>query len=80
MKIILKYFASVREQVGVFEEEITVPDGLSTGNLMDFVRDLHEPLQQTKEILMAINGEYVSKDHILRDGDVIALFPPVSGG
>jgi molybdopterin converting factor small subunit len=29
---------------------------------------------------VAVNQEYASADHALRDGDEVALIPPVSGG
>lgn len=31
-------------------------------------------------ILVAVNGEYVDFGKILKEGDVVALLPPVSGG
>jgi molybdopterin synthase sulfur carrier subunit len=30
--------------------------------------------------LMAVNMEYVTQDHPVKDGDEVAFFPPVSGG
>ena len=29
---------------------------------------------------VAVNREYVKADHVLKDGDELALIPPVSGG
>ena len=31
-------------------------------------------------LVVAVNGEYVPMDHVLADGDEVALIPPVSGG
>ena len=31
-------------------------------------------------VMLALNGEYVKGDHVVRAGDEIALIPPVSGG
>jgi molybdopterin converting factor small subunit len=31
-------------------------------------------------LMYAVNAEYVDQDHPLRDGDELALIPPVSGG
>lgn len=33
-----------------------------------------------KSTLIAVNQEYAERDQIIRSGDEIALFPPVSGG
>jgi molybdopterin converting factor small subunit len=30
--------------------------------------------------MVAVNEEYVDTNYILKDGDVVALIPPVSGG
>ncbi|KKL57902.1 hypothetical protein LCGC14_2230750, partial [marine sediment metagenome] len=30
--------------------------------------------------LRIVNNVHVSPDHILKDGDVLALFPPIAGG
>ena len=31
-------------------------------------------------LLVAVNREYAAANAVLRDGDELALFPPVSGG
>ena len=33
-----------------------------------------------KSTLMAVDVEYQARDYVLKDGDAIALFPPVQGG
>jgi molybdopterin converting factor subunit 1 len=37
-----------------------------------------EPL--SKSALFAVNEEHARADHPLREGDTVAIFPPVSGG
>ena len=79
-KVRLRFFASIREMVGSAGEELDVPDGLSVGALLEKVNMSHEFLQDMDRILVAVNGEYVDHGTVLEDGDVVALFPPVSGG
>ena len=31
-------------------------------------------------LVVAVNGEYASMSHVLKEGDEVALIPPVSGG
>jgi molybdopterin synthase sulfur carrier subunit len=76
----MRYFASVREIIGFSEEEVTVPAGSTIGSLIEKVRSSHEPLRHLRSLLVAVNGEFADKEHELGDGDVVALFPPVSGG
>ena len=80
MRIKLKFFASIRELVGSSGEEIDIPEGTTVSSFLDEVRVNHGPLRHMERILVAVNGEYVEPDVLLKKGDVVALFPPVSGG
>lgn len=37
-------------------------------------------LESIDQAMIAINEEYASEDSILKNGDVVAFIPPVSGG
>jgi molybdopterin synthase sulfur carrier subunit len=76
----VRYFASVREVIGLSEEEVAAPTGFSIGSLIERLKDSHEPLRHMRNLLVAVNGEFADAEHGLVEGDVVALFPPVSGG
>ena len=76
MNITVKYFASLREQMGKREEMLTLSESVPVATIWQNVSGLSE----TKNILMAINMEYVKSDAIVKEGDVVAFFPPVTGG
>jgi molybdopterin synthase sulfur carrier subunit len=80
MMIRLRYFASIREFVGSAEDEVQLPSRSSVESLMEAVKNLHGSLKDVETILVAVNGEYADPMNTLEDGDVVALFPPVSGG
>jgi molybdopterin synthase sulfur carrier subunit len=80
VRVRMRYFASVREMIGLSEEEVAVPAGSTIGSLIERVKNSHEPLHHLKSLLVAVNGEFADMEHELGDGDVVALFPPVSGG
>ena len=76
MTINVRFFASLRERIGVARTEVQA-DAVSN------VRDVwlavsNHPLD--KEMLVAVNRNYASLDHTVADGDEVAFFPPVTGG
>jgi len=77
MTIIVKFFASLREQVGLTEVQIELIETKTVGELWAQVCD-NAPLPT--HILMAVNKEYSNKDMRVQDGDEVAFFPPVTGG
>jgi molybdopterin synthase sulfur carrier subunit len=84
MNITVRYFALLREQRGRESEVLTWDDAEPTvgrlrGHLADRVPAIAEFLRGTT-LLVAVNREYAVADTVLRDGDEVALFPPVSGG
>jgi molybdopterin converting factor subunit 1 len=81
MKIRLLLFASCRDAVGAKELDLTVKDAISAGALREELALRYPRLKPLKErLLVAVNAEYVDDDAVLRDGDEVALIPPVSGG
>lgn len=77
MTIAVKFFASLREQIGRDELELDI----------ETPRTVTEIWQQASgdqampgNTLMAVNMEYVEASHPVRDGDEVAFFPPVTGG
>ena len=76
MNITVKYFASLREQLGKSEETLTLDVATPISELWQNVSGITD----SENILMTINMEYVKSDAIVKDGDEIAFFPPVTGG
>lgn len=81
MKIEVLFFARLREALGGGREPIDLEDGGT-------VRDVVEVLESRPEwsrvrglpLTFAVNEEIVGPDHLLRDGDRVALLTPFSGG
>lgn len=80
MRIELRYFASMRDLMGTVEDETAVPEGSTVESLLEKMKREHEPLGEMDRVLVAVNGEYVDLSTILEEGDIVAMFPPVSGG
>ena len=74
MKEKVKLFALLR-QFGPDEQTVELPEGTTVD---DVVRSLKLP--GTIRLLRIVNGEHRPADHVLKDGDELALFPPIAGG
>ena len=77
MTITVKFFASLREEVGKSEVKIETAEPLTVATIWAQVCD-DAPLPS--HILMAVNMEYVDKNTLVQEGDEVAFFPPVTGG
>ena len=77
MSIKVRYFASLKEIVGRSEDDLTITSLLTVNEVWNLT-NLGKPLPEN--ILAAVNMEYVEFDNIVKDGDEVAFFPPVTGG
>jgi len=80
----LRYFASLRERLGIGDETITIPDDVYTvAGLQRWLQNRGEPWSGAfadERLLIAVNHEVAERAEDVRDGDEIAWFPPVTGG
>lgn len=67
--------------MGGKELDLEVEEGISAGALREELALRYPRLRPLKEkLLVAVNAEYVDDDTALKNGDEVALIPPVSGG
>ena len=79
IKVLL--FAALAERVGVGELALELPAGATVGQAIDQLAGQHDAIAVMRDRLAtAVDLEYVGADHVLRDGDELALIPPVAGG
>jgi molybdopterin synthase sulfur carrier subunit len=80
----LRYFASLREHLGVADERIPLPDSVTdVAGLRHWLRGrdgLWDEAMSDQRLRVAVNQELVKPDATVRDGDEVAWFPPVTGG
>ena len=73
MNVKIKLFASLRK-FGPDEQIIELPDNATVD---DAVNSLNIP---KTALLRIVNGEHRPAAHHLKEGDELALFPPIAGG
>ena len=83
MIVRVRFFASLREAVGLEQEGVTIPEEADVPTLLRILAEKHPLLGaqlQARAIRVAVNRCYVSPDTMLKEGDEVALVPPVGGG
>ncbi len=77
MIIVVKYFASISDVVGKTSERIDIKQDQTAGDIWS---DVSKNIKYTGTVMVAVNHEYVDLNHILKENDELAFFPPVTGG
>ena len=84
MRFTVLYLARLREALGRGSEQVDLPDASSVATLLDALRGRGGPwaaeLAAGRAVRVAVNQEMTDPVAKLRDGDEVALFPPVTGG
>ena len=74
-------FARVRELLGFGEQAVALPEGAGVERLWERLADDAPGLQALRgSTRIAVNGTLAPGTQPLRDGDEVALLPPVGGG
>ena len=83
MKITVRYFASVREQIGLSQETIDTQSIDLAGLKNELIargENYSQGLSDGKAIRMAMNQAVCDESTRLTDNAEVAFFPPVTGG
>lgn len=85
MKLQIRYFASVREALGVAQESAELPPGIATvGGVRDWLiargGAWAEALDGRRALRMAYDQQMAEPATPVVQGGEVAFFPPVTGG
>ncbi len=81
MKLTVQYYSRLKDLTSAEEEQLEVEPGLSVQALLRRLYLRHAGLGAwNAHLLVAVDVDYVERGHLLKDGDVISVMPPVQGG
>ena len=84
MTIRLRYFASIREAVGLGSETLDPGPATTVGQVRDQLiargGAWAQSLARTRPVRAALNQSLCAEDAVFDDDAEIAFFPPVTGG
>jgi molybdopterin synthase sulfur carrier subunit len=85
MRIELRYFAGLREAVGLDRESLELPPGVAdAAALREHLRARGGPwadaMAASRMLRVAVDQAMATPATPLRDGAEVAFFPPVTGG
>lgn len=74
-------FAGARDVVGAAEVQLPIDGACTAAGLLASIVERWPGLAPYRQSLrLAVNGTYASPGDAVRDGDEVALIPPVAGG
>ena len=81
MTVSVRLFALLRDRAGTGATDLSLPAGTTAAAAAAAVADRFPAVRDAvPRVMYAVNREYADAETVLRDGDELALIPPVSGG
>ncbi|WGH74775.1 molybdopterin converting factor subunit 1 [Tenacibaculum tangerinum] len=80
MKINILFFGIATDLIGSSSQEMELPNQSSVASFKEFLLTEFPELQKMSSYAVAINESYATDDILIKENDVIAIIPPVSGG
>jgi molybdopterin converting factor subunit 1 len=80
MRVRLLLFASYAEAVGTSGITLELPPGATAADALQAIRSRAGADKLPPKPLLAVNLRYVKGEIELREGDELAIIPPVAGG
>ena len=81
LNVTILLFAQYAEALGRSRVDISLPAGSTVADLLaEFRREVPEAGGLPERLMCAVNLSHVLPAHRLRDGDEVAVLPPLAGG
>lgn len=80
----IRYFGSLKETLNTTEEQLDWKKGLTTDKLLQDLRQRNdawaEALAEKNVFRLVVNQQVVYQPVAIKEGDEVAVLPPVTGG
>ncbi len=81
MTIHVQLFGVLAQRIGAGVVDVMLPPDANVAMLLVALAQEYEPIAAMRDRLaVAVNLEYAQAGDVLREGDEVAIIPPVSGG
>lgn len=81
--ITIRFFARLREELDTELLTLTAKSGLTAGDILSELAGrggVWEKLQGNQPVMIAVNQAMAKPATLVKGGDEVAFFPPVTGG
>ena len=80
MKITLLFFGVIADLIGKTVLVMALENTMTVGALKLVLKEKYLKLKNIDTYAVAVNEAYAEGTLVLKEGDVVAIIPPVSGG
>jgi molybdopterin converting factor subunit 1 len=81
VRISILYFATVKDATGIRMESIDLSNDTSIREMLTKISIIYPKLKNIlNNIQISVNYKIVDLNTVLKEGDEVALLPPISGG
>ena len=80
MKITTLFFGITTDLIGASQMQIDVKENATIKDFKTLLKNEYSQLENINSYAIAVNEEYASDNTNLKEKDIVAVIPPVSGG
>lgn len=80
MKITTLFFGISSDLVGNSQLEISIENQTTVADFKNILKEKYGKLEKLNSYAIAVNEEYATDEFIIKENDIVAVIPPVSGG
>ena len=80
IRVFVRLYSSFREPVGSDSLELELPGDATVASLLEVLQSEYPAMPGFENAVTAVNGKHQDAGWTLKEGDVLAIMPPVAGG